>query len=87
MLFFFDIGEKVKKNWWMFSFVRVINRVKICGQFVENLEGLLEMFIILFVVQMISNNFFGEKYIGDWLFGLVKVIIVLCKQGMFVEDF
>lgn len=41
----------------MLSFVWVINGVKICVKFVEDLEGLVEMFVILLMVDISKDIF------------------------------
>ena len=81
-----DTGEKAKNNRWMSSLARATKGVKTRGQSVENLEGLSEMFTTPPAVQMISDNFPGEKHAGNWLSGLAKATIVPRKHGMPVED-
>ena len=79
-------GEQTKKNTWMSSLARATNGVKTRAMSVENLEGLSEMFTTPPAVQMTSNNFPGEKHLGNWLSSLAKATIGPRKRDMPVED-
>ena len=75
-----------KRNCWMSSLARATNGVKTRAMYIENLEGLSEMFTTPPAVQMTNNNISGEKHSGNWLSSLAKATFGSRKRGMPVED-